>query len=376
MANGLQFHYAPAGDMGRGDIFPILYHLYKEAICGALVVQADDCERRIVVEDGKVIFASSDLKDEAFGDYLLNRRYIDPKLYDTISRYMLENQKRFGRALIEMGHFSYDQIWTWIPQHLREIVFTFFNIDAGYYRVLVNREPSVENIVLDLDILNLMVEGIRVFKFTDFLVEQFKNVENLYIHDHRLISQLKLKPYEVHVFDLVKRESRLDKILHWSELLEVDTLRFLYLFMVMEIISTKKVPEKPETIPEMESIARHCSFTSFDEALRYYNLKYELIFKIMSKEIGPIALSLISKAVEDIIENLPNYFQKIQFNSDGTINEELFLKTVWYHDFDQHISDFLRGLEEILYTEIYAVKKHLGVDFEQQVLRWINGIGN
>ena len=49
---------------------------------------------------------------------------------------------------------------------------------------------------------------------------------------------------------------------------------------------------------------------------------------------------------------------------------------MWYHDFDEHIGEFLRGLEEILYTEIYAVKKHLGVEYEQQVLKWISGIEN
>ena len=94
----------------------------------------------------------------------------------------------------------------------------------------------------------------------------------------------------------------------------------------------------------------------------------------MLKEIGPISLSLLLKAVEDIMENLPSYFRKIQLNPDGTINEELILKSVWYHDFDEYIGEFLRGLEEILYTEIYAVKKHLGVEYEQQVLKWINGI--
>ena len=76
------------------------------------------------------------------------------------------------------------------------------------------------------------------------------------------------------------------------------------------------------------------------------------------------------------MENLPSYFQKIQLNSDGRIDENTVLKLVWYHDFNKNIGRFLRGLEEILYTEIYTVKKHLGIEYEQQVLKWINGIGN
>ena len=75
------------------------------------------------------------------------------------------------------------------------------------------------------------------------------------------------------------------------------------------------------------------------------------------------------------MENLPGYFQKVQLNPNGGINEEL-LKSVWYQDFDSHAGGFLRGLEEILYAEIYMVKKHLGVEQEQQVLKWLNKTGS
>jgi hypothetical protein len=196
---------------------------------------------------------------------------------------------------------------------------------------------------------------------------------------------LDLKPYETHIFALVKRESRLENILKWSELLEFDTLRLLYLFLVLEIISTRKIEEtpKPDSLPELDVLEiihtptpRFSVFVSFEEALKYYNAKYEVIYKVMLKEIGPISLSILLKAMEDILDNLPPYFRKIQLNPDGTINQEAILKALWYHDFDQHIGDFLRGLEEVLYTEIFAVKKHLGVECEQQVLKWIKGIGN
>jgi hypothetical protein len=376
MADGIAFHFSSKGQLREGDIFPILYHMYKESISGVLVVNTDQFEKRMNIESGKIVFANSSLQDEAFGNYLLHKKLIDQQVFEHTSQYMIANKKRFGRALIELGHFHYDQIWTWVPNHLKSIVYSFFEIPSGQYRVQLDREPNLENIILDLDILTVLVEGIRQFQSREFLQRQFHAVQHLYVCDSRLMAQLNLKPYEIHVFDLVKRESRLTKILKWSELLEVDTLRFLYLFMVLEIISTRQCPQKPETIPEMEYVPRQSTFTSFEEALRYYNMKYELIFKVMLKEIGPIALSLLLKAVEDIMENLPSYFQKVHFNPDGGINEEKFLKTIWYHDFDQHIGDVLRGLEEILYTQIYAVKKHLGVEYEQQVLKWINGVGN
>ena len=153
--------------------------------------------------------------------------------------------------------------------------------------------------------------------------------------------------------------------------MEFDTMKFLYLFLVLEILSTQKKAEKPQVLPEMETYSRPSIFKSFEEALQYYNRKYEIIYKVMLKEIGPISLSILLKAIEDIMDNLPSYFQKVRLNPDGKVNQEPILKSVWYHDFNQHIGDFLKGLEEILYTEIYAVKKHLGVEYEQQVLKWM-----
>jgi len=383
MTDSSHIHVPGQGDLKEGDIYSILYYIYKNSISGILVVNAENVEKKMFVENRKIIFAASNGKDDALGDYLLKNNLIDKDIFHKTGQYMEKNNKRFGRALIELGYFNYEQLWTWIPNHLQAIVSSFFDIKSGTYRIVTNIEKQEENIVLDLDILSVIVEGMRRFESKSFLEKKFVDIEHLYITDSRNMTQLDLKPYEIHVFDLVKRGAQLKDILKRSELLEFDTLRLLFLFLILEIISTRKnvktkekagISQGKESRPENRGI-NASTFNSFEEALRYYNLKYEIIYKIMLKEIGPISLSLLLKAVEDIMENLPSYFRKIQLNPDGTINEELLLKSVWYHDFDEYIGEFLKGLEEILYTEVYAVKKHLGVEYEQQVLKWINGIG-
>lgn len=384
MTDSSHIHVARQGDLKEGDIYSILYYIYKNSISCTLVVNSGNVEKKMIIENRKIVFSSSNGKEDSLGDYLLKNNLIDKDIYHKTSQYMEKNNKRFGRALIELGYFNYEQLWTWVPNHLKAIVSSFFDIKSGTYGILTDAAKQTENIVLDMDILSVIVEGIRRFESKSFLEKKFADLEHLYITDSRNMTQLDLKPYEIHVFDLVRRGAQLKDILKRSELLEFDTLRLLYLFLILEIISPQKnvkTKEKPEISPGKETWLESkginaSTFNSFEEALRYYNMKYEIIYKVMLKEIGPISLSLLLKAVEDIMENLPSYFQKIQLNPDGTINEELILKSVWYHDFDEHIGEFLRGLEEILYTEIYAVKKHLGVEYEQQVLKWINGTGN
>jgi hypothetical protein len=369
-------YFPPEGKLETGDIYFLLYHIYKHSISGMLIVETSEYEKQLIIEDRKIVFAASTLEEDAFGKHLLKHKIIDLATYEKTGQYMTTQKKRFGRALIELGYLSYEQIWTWILDHLKTIVFSFFNIESGKYRLLPEHESDIENIVLDLDIIDVLVEGIRRFKTEEFLAKQFADIQHLYIGNARMPTQMKLKPYEMHIFDLVKRHSQLKDIVKCSELLEFDTLRYLYLFLIVEAISTEQRLQEPAAPAPVEDTPGANAFASFEEALRHYNMKYELIYKVLSKEIGPISLSLLLKAIEDIMENLPTYLQKIQFTPDGRIDEDMVLKLVWYHDFNRTIGNFLRGLEEILYTEIYTVRRHLGVEYEQQVLKWINGIGN
>ena len=248
MTDSSHIHVARQGDLKEGDIYSILYYIYKNSISGTLEVSAENVEKKMFIENRKIVFAASNGKDDAFGDYLLKNKLIDKDIFHKTGRYMEKNNKRFGRALIELGYFNYEQLWTWIPNHLQAIAFSFFDIKSGTYRIVTNNEKQEENIVLDMDILSVIVEGMRRFESKSFLEKKFAGIENLYITDSRNMTHLDLKPYEIHVFDLVRRGSQLKDIIKRSELLEFDTLRLLFLFLILEIISTRKkvkTKEKP-----------------------------------------------------------------------------------------------------------------------------------
>ena len=117
-------------------------------------------------------------------------------------------------------------------------------------------------------------------------------------------------------------------------------------------------------------------FTSFNEALKHYNALFEMIFKMLKKEIGPIALSISQNALEEIRESLPGPFRKTEIMPDGKLSDELLQKTIWFGDMAKKMDEFISALDEILYAQIYAVKKNLGNEHEQQVLRWVRGDRN
>ena len=97
---------------------------------------------------------------------------------------------------------------------------------------------------------------------------------------------------------------------------------------------------------------------------------------MLSKEIGPVAQAILFEAITAILESIPACFHNLEIASDGRIVEKSILKSIWYENFDEHSNEFLKGLEEILYAEIYAVKRHLGKEHEKMILQWIREPGN
>jgi hypothetical protein len=96
----------------------------------------------------------------------------------------------------------------------------------------------------------------------------------------------------------------------------------------------------------------------------------------LSKEIGPVAQAILFEAITAILESIPACFHNLEITSDGRIEAKSILKSIWYENFEEHSNEFLKGLEEILYAEIYAVKRHLGKDHEKLILQWIREPGN
>jgi hypothetical protein len=367
--------FSLSGTLRERGIPAILYAMYKQFIDGTLVVAAGGSNKRFSVFNRKLMFASSGAGEDSFGAYLLRSGAVDEHILQKARQYRSERELRLGRALLELGHLDADGLWRWVTDHLKEIVFSSFPLIDGEYEILTDSPPVEENIVLAAEIPSLIVEGMRRFEAAECLDLLFPDVENLYIGKGDLASKLALRPYEHHVLDLVRREPAVEAIIKKSELLEFDTRKILYLFLVLEIVSTEEGGGQAAEQAK-HHIAAGSGFASFEEALKYYNMKYELIFRTLSKEIGPIALSILSRAITGIIGNLPAYLKKVQLNSDGSLKKDFIIKSLWYHDFDTYIGEFLRGLEEILYAEIYAVREHLGIEYEQQILRWINQVGN
>ncbi len=357
------------GELNDSSVIEFLKKLYNDSFNGKLILSDNDnVSKTLYFTNGNLIFASSNKKEDSFGNFLLNKKLITNHAFELASDYMKKYKKRFGRSLIEMGYLDYATMYNNLIKHIKEIFFSILFLEDMKYEVEPKHIDLNENYRINEPLPKLITEGLRKTKLSGFIKMKLKNIEKLYVNNLNNLELLGLEEYEMHLIDLVRRMKKLDQIISNSELSELDTLKLIYSLLLFDVISIRDTKE----LKDEDIVSNNFSgFNSFEDAISYYNQKYIEIYKILSKEIGPVAKSILSKAVEEIKESLPPYFSNIILVDNGGIDTEKILKTVWYYDFNKYIKEFITSLEEILYAEIYAIRKNLGSDYEQQILKWL-----
>jgi hypothetical protein len=367
-------HLPISGNLAELDVATILARMNHQALDGQLKISTTTFNKTLWLENGCIIFAQSSLIEDSLGSFLLRRQVIDANSLDKSSAYMEAKSIRRGRALLEMGLLSPEQLWDEVSAHLRAIIFSLFPLKSGKYDIIAHPKNENENIVLNMPVPEAILEGIRLIQDEKFIESRFH--ENMIFfptakQDHFPAA---LKPFEAHILFLATEGSPLAEIIAKSELLRFDTLKILYGLLKLGRLCDRRQPARQPT----PNAACHIptTFTSFEDILKYYNGKFEYIYRVLSKEIGPVAQSILFEAITAIMESIPACFHNLEITSEGRIEAKSVLKSIWYESFEEHCNEFLKGMEEILYAEIYAVKRHLGKEHEKLILQWIREPGN
>ncbi len=364
-----------SGSISQFSITTILSSIYREKRNCILKLFSGTMENSLFIENRTVFFAKSNSPDENLGQYLLRKKIITPEILEDTAAIMEKKKLRFGKALVRLGVINYDQLFNFVSEHLSWVAFSCLTTNHINYKIENSESDSTENIRIALDLGTLLAESSRNHGYSSEIEKKLPGINKIYLHENSNISSIKLKKYEEHIVDLIKRNVLLEDILRKSELSREETLRIIYLLIISGIVSDKIKDTKianPDS--DTELVNSSGSFTSFIEALKFYNSKYEIIFKILSKEIGPVAGSILLRAIDSVRDKLPSYMKNAKLNSEGSLIEDKIMKKVWYNDFEDNIPAFLKGLEEILYAEIYTVKKNLGIEYEKQVLKMLKEI--
>jgi hypothetical protein len=177
-----------------------------------------------------------------------------------------------------------------------------------------------------------------------------------------------LKPPETYILKAISEGQDLQSLYASSFLGKKAAKKTIFALFCLGILGTHPMttPNKP---------LQEFSAAELRKILDTFNAKCSYIYKYISKKLGPVALNLLEKSIEDTKPNLSPPFQNVSLGADGKIDLQSVVKSnVILSDLEAR-QMFIKSLNEILTAEILAVKKTLGKDLESSLIKNLEKIG-
>ena len=113
-------------DIAQTPLPEVLVKIHKYRAPGRLDCRHGDEVKRIYLERGDIIFATTSQIAESLGDVLLSRGDITREQYDESLRRVRETGKRHGTVLVEMRVLSSEELFHAVRDHIQGILWSIF----------------------------------------------------------------------------------------------------------------------------------------------------------------------------------------------------------------------------------------------------------
>ncbi|MCI0412432.1 DUF4388 domain-containing protein [bacterium] len=356
------------GDLSEISLPDILEFVRSSRKTGILTFRQDRIRKSLHIKEGNVIFASSNLPEERLGDLLLSWGMIDKEHFQQ-SAALLTLKKRQGRILVEMGAITPKQLWESVQKQIRHIVYSLFNWHDGVFYFAEGDLPTHENITADVNITDLVVEGIRRIKNVDDLQNKFPSRKVVLVQiDSSRSEQIALESFEKHVLELVDGKRTFQEICRDSEIGDLETIRVLYMLLSIGYISVQS--SRMNETPEQRELSRE----EASGIIGNYNRMYSYLYRYMMREVGPITEHVLNKYLMEIRESNSSILKNVSMRKDGTLDGGAIQGNLEWFRGDNKKDVLISSLNEFLYSSILAVKRTLGPEHESRVIETLKDI--
>jgi hypothetical protein len=348
------------GTLARLALPDLLRELQEARASGILSLTSGGARKNLYFKAGRVVFAASNLPSDRLGEVLLREGKITPEQNEASVRALTQGRRQ-GRVLVEMGALSPDDLWWAVQEQVREIVFSVFHWSEGQFHFEDSVLPERERITVDLDVTALVLEGVRRLDPTG-TVKSLLPDGQLVLEKGQASAEGLLHPYEQHVLELIDGERSVLEICHESEVGEGQTLKVLYAFLCTGIARSRG--RKVRAL-DQDFVPEDTALTVLDS----FNQMYRSIFAYMVKEVGPIAENVLAKYLGTLREARAEVLEGVALRRDGSLDEAAVERNLGRLPEGRRRPALVDALNQLLYSELLAVKRTLGAEHEGAIIR-------
>ena len=128
---------------------------------GTAVMTRDQEVKKIYLQEGDILFASSNLDEDRLGEFLLRTGKITKDQFDKASEIVIKTRKKLGAVLFELGALTAHALVAEVKLQVKEIILKVFSWRSGTYLFDTAPLTTTEIIPLRISTGDLIIEAIR-----------------------------------------------------------------------------------------------------------------------------------------------------------------------------------------------------------------------
>jgi hypothetical protein len=275
----------------------------------------------------------------------------------------------YPRALVELSIFPPSRVWESLFEFWMEELFPIFDWQKEEFTFDPAVAVAEARIFVLTSTLNFILRGIRRMKNHDLIASGLPaDAPSVRILSPAHAAALHLAPHESYVLGLLQHNPRLSDVLALSQLGNRETKKVLFALFSLGLAGPSQPSQRARPSPELSS-------AGLEKVWAEFNDKCAFIYKYISKEIGPVAWSVLEKSLDEVRTRLEPPLHALALRTDGRIEFKPFPLMSLNLFTEETRTTFVRMLNEILVAEVLAVKKTLGNAHEAAVVRNLEKIG-
>jgi len=240
------------GSLSHFEVPDLLTFLHLGRRTGVLVLEASDRESKLFFREGRPVYATSTADDLRFGSLLVKFKKLDPDALDRVL-HATRPMGRIGQALLQANLLTEEELASFLKVQISEVIFNTFEWRQGVFAFFDKVDPPVTAVTLDIDLQNLIMEGVRRLdersRIAEAIPDRAAVVEAL-ANPERVKQSVTLTPDEWRVFFLVDGRRSVTEICRAvGNPDELATLQIVH-----NLVQAKFVRLAPPLPPEEEAL--------------------------------------------------------------------------------------------------------------------------
>jgi hypothetical protein len=242
------------GDLSRFEVPDLLTFLNVGRHTGVLLLERPEQETKLFFREGAPVYATSTRDTLRLGSLLVRLgKMTELQLQGVLAR--LGSGYRIGQVLLQEKLLSEDELASVLKVQVSEVVFDTFEWISGLFSFYDQVSPPATAVTLEMDLHNLIMEGVRRIDERGRLAEFFPDlamvVESV-VNPERVKASVTLTPEEWQVYFLVDGRRSLSEICRLAgnpdELSTLLILRHLAVAKFVRVVPGEEEDPAPRNV--------------------------------------------------------------------------------------------------------------------------------